>query len=333
MEAELILRSQIPFETIPAAGVHGVGWRSLPGNLWRLMQGTLAARRILRRFQPQVLLFTGGYVAVPMALAGRSLPSLLYVPDVEPGLALKFLARFSDRIAVTAQETSAYLAKNSRPVVTGYPTRPELHAWTRSTGKEKLGLNNDKPVLLVVGGSKGARSINRALLANLPTLLDHCQVVHLTGTLDWAEIQQAQQTLTDAQSTNYHPFPYLHEEIGAALASADLIVSRSGASVLGEYPLFGLPALLVPYPYAWRYQRVNADYLVRHGAALMLENHQLEAQLLPTVLELFADPTRLEKMGAAMKQLASPQAADNLAQLILELGASPLKTGGLPWSS
>jgi UDP-N-acetylglucosamine--N-acetylmuramyl-(pentapeptide) pyrophosphoryl-undecaprenol N-acetylglucosamine transferase len=101
MERELVLRAQIPFQAIPAAGVHGVGWRQLPRNILHLMRGTLAARRILRAYQPDVLLFTGGYVGVPMAIAGRFIPSLVFVPDIEPGLALKLMSRFAHTIAVT----------------------------------------------------------------------------------------------------------------------------------------------------------------------------------------------------------------------------------------
>ena len=100
---------------------------------------------------------------------------------------------------------------------------------------------------------------------------------------------------------DYHVWPYLHEDMALALASADLVVCRSGASVLGEQPLFGLPSILVPYPYAWRYQKVNADYLVEHGAALLLRDEDMADQLLPTLRSLLADPARL----AAMRDCAS----------------------------
>jgi UDP-N-acetylglucosamine--N-acetylmuramyl-(pentapeptide) pyrophosphoryl-undecaprenol N-acetylglucosamine transferase len=109
MEADLVRREGIPFEAIPAAGVHGVGWRTLPRNLWKLFQGFRTSRRLLQRHKPDMLLFTGGFVAVPMALAAWRKTahlhpkSLLYVPDIEPGLALKTLARFADAIAVTAE--------------------------------------------------------------------------------------------------------------------------------------------------------------------------------------------------------------------------------------
>jgi UDP-N-acetylglucosamine--N-acetylmuramyl-(pentapeptide) pyrophosphoryl-undecaprenol N-acetylglucosamine transferase len=324
MEAELVKRAGLPFEAIPAAGVHGVGLRALPGNLWRLLRGVRAARRILRRLQPQALLFTGGYVAVPMAVAAR-LPGLgfrrprllLYVPDIEPGLALKTLARFADQVALTDAASLAYFRYHRAATVTGYPVRPALKPWDPAQARQALGLSADLPTLLVVGGSTGARSLNRALLQALPTLLAEVQVVHLSGQRDWAEVEAARAALPPEQAARYRAFAYLHEEMGAAYTVADLVVSRAGASTLGEYPRFGLPAILAPYPYAWRYQRVNADYLARHGAALVLEDDDLPAQLLPQVQALLRDQPRRAQMRQAMQALARPQAAQALAALVL----------------
>ena len=132
MEANLVTRAGIPYRAIPAAGVHGVDMSALPGNIWQLSRGLWASRRILRGFRPDVLFFTGGYVAVPMALAGWRTPTLLYIPDIEPGLALKTLARFADRITVTAQDTQNYFIKNV--IVTGYPLRPDLSTWAHGPG-------------------------------------------------------------------------------------------------------------------------------------------------------------------------------------------------------
>ena len=212
--------------------------------------------------------------------------------------------------------------------VTGYPTRPEITQWTRETAQAHLGLQPDRFTLLVTGGSKGARSINRALLAILPRLLPEIQVIHITGQTDWPEIESARAELAaslPAETTrHYYPMPYLHQ-MGAALAAADLAVSRAGASTLGEYPLFGLPAVLVPYPHAWRYQKVNADYLINKGAAVLLENDQLADQLLPTIQKFVQDPERLQKMRQAMGALARPHAAQNLADLIRKLAQEPLR--------
>jgi UDP-N-acetylglucosamine--N-acetylmuramyl-(pentapeptide) pyrophosphoryl-undecaprenol N-acetylglucosamine transferase len=317
MEARLVERANVPFKTIPAAGVHGVGLKTLPGNVIRLVRGFFAARRILHDFKPEVLFFTGGYVAVPMALAGMRVPTVLFVPDIEPAFALKTLARFADKIAVTSQDSFRYFNRRERLVLTGYPTRPDLSRWTRSDARRTLRLTGDAPILLVFGGSKGAHSINIAVLANLSALLDQVQLIQITGELDWPTVETRAKELTEVQAAHYHAFPYLHEEMGAALAAADLALSRAGASTLGEYPLFGLPAVLVPYPYAWRYQKVNADTLVQHGAAVMLEDRKLSDQLLPTVMDLLSQPQKLASMRNAMQRLSHPEAAVEIGRQIL----------------
>ncbi len=331
MEKALVERQGTPFEAIPAAGLHGVGLRALPGNLAQLARGTTQARRILNRFQPDVSFFTGGYVAGPVALAGRRVPTVLYVPDIEPGMALKFLSRFADRIAVTADESRAFFPASAQVVETGYPVRPELAQWDRTKARQALGLYEDLPVLLVFGGSKGARSINRALTAALPRLLPQMQVVHISGVLDWEDTQAAAQVVNGqvepSVAGRYHPYPYLHEEMGAALAAADLVVARAGASTLGEFPMFALPAVLVPYPHAWRYQKVNAQYLEQRGAAQVLLDQDLPERLAEVVLELFGNPQRLAAMRQAAAALARPEAARSIARLLIELAASNARKG------
>jgi UDP-N-acetylglucosamine--N-acetylmuramyl-(pentapeptide) pyrophosphoryl-undecaprenol N-acetylglucosamine transferase len=326
MEAELVKRAGISFKSIPAAGVHGVGWRSMPGNLAQLARGVVASRRILTDFQPDVLFFTGGFVAFPMAFAGRSRPILLYVPDIEPGLAIKAVSRFADRIAVTAPGSRRYFSAPGKLVVTGYPVRKELGNWSRSTARQALGLSDDLHTLLVTGGSKGARSINYAVLENLPALLQVAQIVHITGSLDWPAIQEATASLPQDLSARYHPMPYLHD-MGASLAGADLVLSRAGASTLGEYPLFGLPAILVPYPYAWRYQRVNAGVLAERGAALVLEDQLISRDLLVLVTDLLKNPAKLDAMRSAMSALRQPDAAGLIADELVQLAESRSKHG------
>jgi UDP-N-acetylglucosamine:LPS N-acetylglucosamine transferase len=334
MEAELVKRAGVPFEAIPAAGVHGVGLRALPGNLWKLFQGFLQSRRLIQRFQPQVMLFTGGFVAVPVALAGRlglgkgSCPrSLLYVPDIEPGLALKTLARFASRIAVTVTESCEYFRSHKDVVVTGYPTRPELQRLEPAEARQSFGLAANLPTLLVLGGSKGARSINRAVMSALPGLLESIQVLHVSGQLDWGEVEAARSKLAESTSpellSRYRIYPYLHEEMAAAFSAADLVVSRAGASTLGELPLFALPAILVPYPHAWRYQQVNAQYLAQHRAAEIIQDADLAVQLYPAVIRLLADQARLDAMRLSMHSLSTPDAGVAIANQVLSLAMAP----------
>ncbi len=324
MEEELVNRAGISYRSIPAAGVHGVGLRTLPGNIAKLTRGVLASRRILREFKPDVLFFTGGFVAAPMALAGSNIPTVLYVPDIEPGLALKFLSRFADVVTVTASDSRRYFSRPERVKLTGYPLRSDLSNWSRDQAFSHFGLDAESSVLLITGGSKGARSINMAVLKHLTELLGVAQVIHITGSLDGPVVEKAGQELPAELKSRYHAMPYLHE-MGAALAAADLVLSRAGASTLGEYPLFGLPAVLVPYPYAWRYQKVNADFLAERNAAVILQDELLEDKLLSVIKDLLLNKHKLEAMRDAMKKLSHPNAATVIASQLFELaGGQPL---------
>jgi UDP-N-acetylglucosamine--N-acetylmuramyl-(pentapeptide) pyrophosphoryl-undecaprenol N-acetylglucosamine transferase len=157
----------------------------------------------------------------------------------------------------------------------------------------------------------------------LPELLADMQIIHVSGHLDWGEVQSAHAKLTPDLAERYHVFPYLHEEMGAALRVADVVLSRAGASVLGEFPIFGLPAILVPYPHAWRYQEVNARYLEQRGAAIVLPDAELSTRLLPTVRGLINDHKQKETMRQAMLSTATPEAANAITNLLRGMVSMP----------
>ena len=316
MEEALVKRQGLTYQSIPAAGVHGVGMMTLPRNLAMVARGVLASRRILNEFKPDVLFFTGGYVAVPMALAGASIPSMLFVPDIEPGMALKSLSRFADVIAVTTPQSQKFFNKKIFEV--GYPLRADLVRWDRSTAHRHLGISSGLPILLAFGGSKGARSINQVILDHLQELLAIFEVIHISGEMDWPLVKDSRERLPMELAARYHALPYLHE-MGAALAAADLVISRAGASALGEFPVFGLPAVLVPYPHAWRYQKVNADFLTQRGAAIVLDDQHLQDELIETLRVLVQNPNKLKAMRASMFELSRPRAAEKIASKLIEL--------------
>jgi UDP-N-acetylglucosamine--N-acetylmuramyl-(pentapeptide) pyrophosphoryl-undecaprenol N-acetylglucosamine transferase len=326
MEEELVKRENIPFQAIPAAGVHGVGLRTLPGNILQVKRGFSAARKVINNFCPDVMFYTGGYVAVPVALAGRfyhhkgSRPKIvLYVPDIEPGLALRVLSRLADRIMLTVEDSMTYFANQSKLMVSGYPTRADLRVWSLDEARKVFDLSPNYPTLLVFGGSKGAHSINQAFLKILPDVLAETQVIHISGHIDWPIVENSKNSIDMELRNHYHAYPYLHSEMGAALRAADLVVSRAGASVLGEYPIFGLPAILVPYPHAWRYQDVNARYLEDRGAATIIKDEDLSSNLLPTIRALLLDRSRRDSMSRAILGLANPDAARSIARLLYDL--------------
>ncbi len=279
----------------------------------------MLAYRLARRQRPSAVFATGGYASVPVALAAaaRRVPILVYLPDIEPGLAVRVIARVAARVAVTVRDSQEYFA-GKKVVVTGYPVRAEFVGLDREVGRRALGLAPHDPVLLVMGGSRGARSLNRALGDVLKPVLQMAQVVHLTGELDWSWVSELRERLPGELRGRYHTFSYLHD-IGYALAAADLVVCRAGASTLGELPFFGLGAVLVPYPHAWRYQRVNAEWLTDRGAAVTLEDQRLERELLPTLQQLLTDRELLKHMGDRASELSQPDAAVRLAQILLTL--------------
>ncbi len=318
----MVERAGLPFEAVHAGPIHGVNVLRLISSAFKLVRGLFEAWRLIGRWRPDVMLLTGGWAVVPIAQAGWWLrvPIVTFVPDIEPALTLKLLGRVAVRVTATVGETARYF-RPGLVTATGYPLRRQVVEATRDRALEFFGLDEERPTLLVFGGSRGARSLNLALTAILPELLgDGVQVIHISGSLDWPWVREYRETrLTGWQRNEYRAFEYLHDEMGLALAAADLVVSRAGASTLGEFPYFGLPAVLVPYPHAWRYQKVNAEYLADRGAALILEDAELGEKLLPTVRGLLSDQTRLARMRENMMNLARPDGARNIARVLIEV--------------
>lgn len=320
MEETLVPKADIRLEMISGGAIAGVSIPKKIVNGMKLAGSVVTANRILRQFKPDAMFMTGGYMAAPVTVACRmqKVPIAIYLPDVEPGASIRFSFGYAQKVGATTDGSAAFVPAE-KLVVTGYPVRPELRAAAKLTKDEALAqfdLTDERPSLFVFGGSRGAQAINHALMAILPQLLQTYQVIHLSGTLTWPEVEANLSTLTEEQRTCYRPYPYLHEEMGAAYRAADLVIARAGASTLGEFPAFGLPAIVVPLAWAWRYQKVNADYLCDRGTAVQLTDEELGAKLLPTIQALLNDPERLAQMRAAAQALDIPNGADNLAELI-----------------
>jgi UDP-N-acetylglucosamine--N-acetylmuramyl-(pentapeptide) pyrophosphoryl-undecaprenol N-acetylglucosamine transferase len=324
MEETLVPRAGIRLECIDGGPIAGVSPIKKVKNGLKLGLGFAKTMSLFRQHEPDVVFMTGGFVAVPVAAAAKilSTPIVVYLPDVEPGSAIKLALRLAKKVASTTEGSKAFVP-SEKLVVTGYPVRQELRAAAQLSKAEALSrfrLDPGRQTLFVFGGSRGARSINQALMEHLPRLLNELQVIHVTGHLTWEEVAAKARTLPETLGTFYRPFPYLHEEMGAAFRSADLVLARAGASMLGECPAFGLPSVLVPYPHAWRYQKVNADFLTNRGAAEQLTDDGLREELIPTILGLMKDQKKLAQMRSAARALDLPGAANKLAQLILSVG-------------
>lgn len=320
MEQTLVPRAGIRLETIVGGAIAGVPLHKKLVNGSKLLLSIGKALQIVRRFQPNVMFMTGGYMAFPFTLACRWLgvPIAIYLPDVEPGQSIQFSLRFAQKVGATT-DGSAQFVPADKLIVTGYPVRPELRAAADLSKAEALATFNlqpGRPTLMVFGGSRGAQAINRALMNILPELLPTVQIIHISGTFTWDEVDRNAKKLPKALRDFYRPYPYLHDEMGHAFRAADLVLSRAGASMLGESPAFSLPSILVPLAWAWRYQKVNADYLCERGTAVQLTDETLDEKLLPTIQSLLADPDKLAQMRQAAHALDVPDGAAKLAQLI-----------------
>lgn len=320
-EAALAARAGVPFQAIATGAVAERGPLARALSLARNAIGLAQSLAALHRFRPDAVFATGGYVSVPLIVAAWLLrvPSVVCLPDAAPGLAVRFLARFAT--AITVSDPASARALPGRKVhVTGYPVRPEFADVDRQASRRRLGIAPEAKVLLVMGGSLGARPINRAVARSLPDLLAACCIIHVSGPSDAAWLKDLRSGLPPDLQARYHLHPYLHAGVAEAMAAADLAVCRAGASVLGELPASGLPAVLVPYPLAGAHQRANARLLAERGAAVVLDEVAV-ARLPSLVLSLLKDEPQLAAMSERLRTLARPHAAKEIAGLLGELAA------------
>jgi UDP-N-acetylglucosamine--N-acetylmuramyl-(pentapeptide) pyrophosphoryl-undecaprenol N-acetylglucosamine transferase len=333
LEEGIVARTGLAYRDVDAAPIRGVTPLKLASSVHRLWRGYRQALRLLEDWPADVVLTSGAYVSVPVVLAARRrrIPAMIYLPDREPGLAVRLLGRSVQSIAVSFEQVRRAfpVAVQHKVWVSGYPVRKALldaasgEASRRELGLKAFRLCSELKTVLVMGGSRGARPINRALIACLPALLQHCQVVHITGQLDWPWVEDEQARLPPESRARYRAYPYLHEELPAAMAAADLVVARAGAATLAEFPAVGLPSILVPYPYSGQHQEANADFMVERGASLRLDDGTLDSSLEAAVLHLLEDEPALAHMREAAQALARPDAVLLLARELCRLAKSP----------
>ncbi|HEU4366213.1 MAG TPA: glycosyltransferase, partial [Candidatus Krumholzibacteria bacterium] len=284
-----------------------------------LAAGVARGFSILNSFRADVVLGTGGYASAAVVIAAilRRTPRVLQEQNSVAGLVNRRLARFADLVLLAFAESAASLPRGARTLVVGNPMRRLPHA-TRESAAARFSLTPARRTVLVVGGSRGARSLNMAgadAAARIAEELD-LQFLMLAGVADRAEVERR----TASVSARVCVLEYL-DDMQHAYTIADLAVARSGASSVFELAAFGVPAILVPYPYAAdAHQAGNAAPLARLGGARVLPDAELDGgRLAREIEELLSAPDRLASMALAMKSWATPDAADRAADAILEV--------------
>jgi UDP-N-acetylglucosamine--N-acetylmuramyl-(pentapeptide) pyrophosphoryl-undecaprenol N-acetylglucosamine transferase len=317
-EAAIVPRSGLPFRTVPS---RKLSRKPTPGALLALgisAWGVLRAVGLLRSWKPDVVLGTGGYASagIMFAAAVLRIPTVVHEANVAPGRVNRLLARLCSRIALTYDSSRRFFPAE-KVVLTGLPVRPELQHADPTAALRAYGLDPNRPTLVISGGSGGAQSLNRAVLAALPELAARSiQVVHQTGKSHYEEIVREAGTLPPG----YHPLAYV-DDMPALLAAATLIVCRGGSSTLAEITALGLPAIVVPYPYAVAdHQTFNAKALQEAGAAVLVPDGELDGpRLLQEVTGILDDPERLAQMRKSSRAQGQPDAARRVADLLLDL--------------
>ena len=353
MEQELVERAGIRYDSINTGQLRGKNPLIAAKNASKMITGIRQSNSLLAEIRPDVCMVTGGYVCAPVVVAcrQRKVPVLIYLPDMSPGSAIRWLSRLAQRVAVSLPDAAAYfggtVSQGGKAVVTGYPVRPELvqASKDRPAARQELAERlqrpslapaaSDLPMLLVWGGSQGSRSINQATWDALPWLLPLSHIVHVVGKRDWDMAQPMIEAQRDAPewqpswTDRYHAVDYLHESMPWALAAADLSVARAGASILGEFPVAGLPSILVPLPIAGVNQQLNAQALEQHRAAVTIDDSALGSSLAPVVTDLLGDRGKLRGMEDAVRSLAKPEAAANIVRELERLCMDRGETGRL----
>ena len=282
---------------------------------------------MLKRFGCDVVVGTGGYTTAAVLVAQRSLGGriVIHEQNAVPGRTNRWLARRSDKVCVSVPSSAAFFPRD-KVVVTGMPVRKQFAALPdKKDARRALGLDPDAFTILVVGGSQGARMLNKLVVGMWPLVDDGVtQVLHQVGERNIEEVR-AKQIPNDSM---YHIAPYL--DMPVAMAGADLVIGRSGASTIAEITAAGLPSILVPYPYAYAdHQRLNAAYLAEHNAAIVRDQDTTTCRTLATVVtELRSSPDKLSDMASASASLGKVDAAKQVAEVALSLAEDSLSRGG-----
>lgn len=326
LEARVVPQEGWPFRSIAARGLPrraGLGTiRALAATAF----GTLQALRWLWASRPEVVIATGGYVCAPVGFAAvlTGVPLVVQEQNLSPGLATRLLARWARWVSVPHRQAAGRF-RARRMEITGVPIRRRALEGDRGRGLARWDLEPRRLTLLVLGGSQGAHSLNQAVcrLADLLMYEARLQILHQTGTEDlhWVREAIGHREHVGPPAVRHVAVPFF-EAIGDAYACADLVLCRAGASTLAEITAWGLPAILVPYPFAAQaHQEENAEILARAGAAITVRDADLAGTaLVDAVQALLDDARRRAAMTAASRALGRPDAAEVVAGLVIDLG-------------
>jgi UDP-N-acetylglucosamine--N-acetylmuramyl-(pentapeptide) pyrophosphoryl-undecaprenol N-acetylglucosamine transferase len=326
LEKEIVARSGLPirFESIDITGFRRKLSVDNLKTILRFFAGVRRSKQLLKQYKPDIVIGTGGYVCGPVVYAAAKLgiPTMIHEQNVLPGLTNRFLSRYASIIAVSFKGSESKFPKAKRVIFTGNPRATTVAHADAAKGRAALGLLPDVSLIVIVGGSRGARAINGVMVDIVP-LLPRLQNVHFVCVTGEAQYEATMQRINDKQSDqmkHYQVVPYIHN-MPEVLAATSLIVNRAGASFLAEITALGIPSILIPSPHVTNnHQEANARWLEQEKAAEVLLEKDLTAESLFTLIEkIVQDPIRSDYMSRQSKRMGNPEAAQLFVQEINSL--------------
>jgi UDP-N-acetylglucosamine--N-acetylmuramyl-(pentapeptide) pyrophosphoryl-undecaprenol N-acetylglucosamine transferase len=320
LESTLVVREGIPFKSIHITGFkRSLSFENVK-TITRFLKGVRKSKKILKEFKADVVIGTGGYVCGPVVYAASklSIPTIIHEQNSVPGLTNKFLSRYVDAVAVCFEEAKEFFPEK-KVILTGNPRASEVLNQDGKKGRLSVGLNNHQPLVLIVGGSRGARPINDAVLKSLSKFgKKPYQVLYVTGEVHYEEVKKEVDLIGNPENVMIKPFIHNMPEI---LAGTDLTVARAGATTLAELTSLGIPSILIPSPYVTNnHQEKNANALSDHHAAKILLEKDLSGQkLVEEIDRILLDENQLKEMKKNAKELGIPDAAKRLYSVMKDL--------------
>ncbi|MCM3123402.1 MULTISPECIES: undecaprenyldiphospho-muramoylpentapeptide beta-N-acetylglucosaminyltransferase [Bacillaceae] len=322
LESKLVPRENIPFKSIHITGFKRKLSFENVKTVLRFLKGVRDSKKMLKEFNPDVVIGTGGYVCGPVvyAAAKMGIPTIVHEQNSVPGLTNKFLSRYVDKVAICFEEARQFFPEQ-KVELTGNPRASEVLGQDGIKGRLSAGLKLKVPTVLIFGGSRGARPINEAVVKSLTELSSKpYQVLYVTGDVHFEEVQKEVELVGNPENVIIKPFIHNMPEV---LSGVDLTVARAGATTLAELTSLGIPSILIPSPYVTdNHQEKNARALSENGAArLLLEKDLTGPKLVESIDQILGHEQKLADMKKAAKKLGIPDAAQRLYRLMEELAA------------
>lgn len=322
LEKDIVAQSDLPFRSVSVSGFRRkLSWENVK-TVIRFIKAVRRSKALIRDFKPDVVVGTGGFVCGPVVYAASRLkvPTMIHEQNVVPGLTNAFLSRYVNCVAVSFSGSVAHFPKN-KTVLTGNPRATEVVRADARKGRLSLELPENKKIVLIVGGSRGARPINDAFMEMVTHVANDSQVhyVYVTGEAHYESIvDRLKPRLNEMEALSVYPFLYNMPEV---LAATDLIVNRAGASFLAEITALGIPSILIPSPYVTNnHQEKNARWLEEKGAAaVLLENELNGVRLKEQIDRIVRDEAFHAKMQTSSRALGRPDAAKAMGEELMRL--------------